>query len=261
MARVVRIMLAPVRRIRGSALVKQLRASRRFKRDFSKMTALVDSSQDRRFRLAWPERMPVLNEDTSTTAFDAHYVYHTSWAARLLSRNPPPLHHDFGSDIRFATLVSAFVPIVFHDFRPLLVELSNLESRRADLLDMDLESNSVRSLSCMHVVEHIGLGRYGDRIDPQGDLKAISELKRILAVSGNLYFVVPLGKPFLRFNAHRIYSFAMVREYFSEYALLDFSLVTDDGRFVASADPGLADGQRYGCGCFWFKKQHSGDHG
>jgi hypothetical protein len=36
----------------------------------------------------------------------------------------------------------------------------------------------------MHVVEHIGLGRYGEPMDEQGDLKAIEELKRVLAPGG-----------------------------------------------------------------------------
>lgn len=209
---------------------------------------------DTRFKLSWEQRLPILHEDTSTTGFDSHYVYHTSWAARLLWQNRPAMHHDFASDIRFATIVSAFVPMVFYDYRPLVVELSDLRCERADLLKLEIDSESVRSLSCMHVVEHIGLGRYGDPIDPKGDLKAMRSLKRILAPGGDLYFVVPIGQPMVRFNAHRIYSFDMIMEYFSEFALKEFALVTDEGRFIQPADRILADHQHYGCGCFWFMK-------
>src|SRR2546430_12288402 len=46
----------------------------------------------------------------------------------------------------------------------------------------DLELSSV---SCLHVAEHIGLGRYGDAIDPLGTRKAIGELARVLAVDGD----------------------------------------------------------------------------
>ena len=52
----------------------------------------------------------------------------------------------------------------------------------------------------MHVIEHIGLGRYGDEMDPDGDLKAIDELKRVLSRKGDLLFVVPVGKPKIMYN-------------------------------------------------------------
>ena len=38
----------------------------------------------------------------------------------------------------------------------------------------------------MHVVEHIGLGRYGDQVDPDGDLMAMKELERVTAKLGKL---------------------------------------------------------------------------
>ena len=107
----------------------------------------------------------------------------------------------------------------------------------------------------MHTVEHIGLGRYGDKLDPNGDLKAIKELKRVLSVNGNLLFVVPIGKPKIMFNAHRIYSYNQIINYFNELKLKEFSLVTDSGKFIQNSNKQVADNQKYGCGCFWFKKK------
>ena len=109
----------------------------------------------------------------------------------------------------------------------------------------------------MHVVEHVGLGRYGDPIDPEGDLKAIAELIRVLAKGGNLLFVVPIGKPKLMFNAHRIYSYSQIVSYFEELELVEFSLIPDSietGGFIHNATQEMADSQIYGCGCFWFRK-------
>lgn len=120
---------------------------------------------------------------------------------------------------------------------------------------MEFNDSSINSLSCMHTVEHIGLGRYGDKIDPDGDLKAIEELKRVLAKDGNLLFVVPIGQPKIMFNAHRIYSFDQVMEYFNDLQLKDFSLVTDTGKFIQNSNRETANEQKYSCGCFWFKKQ------
>ncbi len=55
-----------------------------------------------------------------------------------------------------------------------------MTTNTANILDLPFKGNSVESLSCMHVVEHIGLGRYGDPMDPEGDIEAIKELKRVV---------------------------------------------------------------------------------
>ena len=207
-----------------------------------------------RFRLAWSERYPRLDERTATTEFDAHYVYHTAWAARVVAATRPALHVDISSALDFSTILSAFVPVEFYDYRPAALQLSDLVSRRADLLRLPFEDDSVASLSCMHVVEHIGLGRYGDPLDPDGDLKAIAELKRVLGRGGNLLFVSPVGRPCIRFNAHRIYSYDQIAAYFAGLSLRQFALVDDRGGFSMEAGPDDANRQEYGCGCWWFTK-------
>ena len=109
----------------------------------------------------------------------------------------------------------------------------------------------------MHVVEHVGLGRYGDPIDPDGDLKAVAELKRVLAPGGSLLFVVPTGRPRLQFNAHRIYAYRQVMDAFRGLDLVELALVPDkarDGGLARGASEALADAQSYGCGCWWFRK-------
>jgi SAM-dependent methyltransferase len=109
----------------------------------------------------------------------------------------------------------------------------------------------------MHVVEHVGLGRYGDPLDPEGDLKAMRELTRVLAPGGTLLFVVPVGRPKIVFNAHRIYSYEQVLNCFQGLTLRNFFLIPDnaleDGP-MPSATKEDADKQAYGCGCFWFTK-------
>ena len=53
--------------------------------------------------------------------------------------------------------------------------------------------------------EHDGLGRYGDPIDPEGDLIAMREMKKILKKGGILFLSVPIGKDTVVWNLHRIY--------------------------------------------------------
>ena len=57
------------------------------------------------------------------------------------------------------------------------------------------------------------------------------------------------------FNAHRIYSYNQIMEYFNNFELKDFSLITDNGNFIQHIDKEMSDNQKYGCGCFWFKKK------
>ncbi len=210
------------------------------------------SSKSERFSIFWQDRYPCLNDKTESTGFDSHYVYHTAWAARILAKLKPENHIDISSSLYFISLVSAFIPIKFYDYRPADLKLSNLFTGSADLLALPFEDKSVKSLSCMHVVEHIGLGRYGDALDPNGDLKAISELKRVLSQGGSLLLVVPVGKPKIMFNAHRIYSYAQIVDYFSKFELKEFALISDEDYFIEHATKEQVDLQKYGCGCFWF---------
>lgn len=110
----------------------------------------------------------------------------------------------------------------------------------------------------MHVIEHIGLGRYGDPINYNGDLKAISELKRVLMEGGNLLFVVPIGTSRIVYNAHRIYSYSQIMSYFEEFELVEFSLIPDHDigeTIIENTTNEIANMQKYGCGMFWFRKK------
>jgi SAM-dependent methyltransferase len=225
--------------------------------DFKKFKKLSNNTE-KRFSIPWKNRHPCLYDNTSKTYFDRHYVYHTGWAARVLAQTKPEKHIDISSSLYFASIASAFVPFEFYDYRPAKLELSNLSSKHADLLKLPFESKSIKSLSCMHVVEHIGLGRYGDPLDPDGDLKSMAELKRILAPGGNLLFVVPVGKPVVMFNAHRVYSYEQIVTSFPELTLKEFALIPNHekaGEIIYSPPKEKVEKETYGCGCFWFTRE------
>jgi SAM-dependent methyltransferase len=227
---------------------------RRFSGDFQQF-AQKQAQTEKRFSLTWEERFPILNERTKTSHFEPHYTYHPAWAARILASQNPKLHVDISSTINFATLVSAFVPIEYYEYRPLEISLSGLTCKSADITNLPFPDESIESLSCMHVVEHIGLGRYGDELDYNGDLKAMFQLKRVLKKGGNLLFVVPVGKPRICFNAHRIYGYSQIMDYFSGLKLKQFALVDDRRNFIIDAESTYASQQNYGCGCWWFTKE------
>ncbi len=211
--------------------------------------------------LRWKERYPVLGEWTTETSFEPHYTYHPAWAARVLAQTRPLEHVDISSSVAFAAMVSAFVPLRFYDYRPANLKLSGLTCDRADLLALPFADGSIPSLSCMHVVEHVGLGRYGDPVDAEGDRKAMRELARVVAPGGDLLFVVPVGRERVAFNAHRVYSCERVLRAFAGFDLVRLDLIPDDARaagMIEDATPAQVNAQRLGCGCFWFKRRAPG---
>jgi SAM-dependent methyltransferase len=222
---------------------------------FLKTYVAFKSKNDGRFGVAFKDLYPCLKDKVTTTPFDQHYTYHPAWAARIIAQTKPALHIDISSILSFSTIVSAFVPVKFYDYRPAKLQLANYESDFADLTQLPFATNSVASLSCMHTVEHIGLGRYGDALDPQGDLKAMHELQRVVQPGGTLLFVTPVGRPRIEFNAHRIYAYEQIVAAFSNMQLKEFSLVPDAGGLITNATSQMTDGQQYGCGCFWFIKK------
>lgn len=213
--------------------------------------------KEHRFAMNSKDIYPCVKDKTISTGFDRHYVYHTAWAARKVREINPKFHTDISSSLYFSSIVSAFVPVKFYDYRPPNLELNSLLVKKADILSLPFGDNSVSSLSCMHTVEHIGLGRYGDAINPDGDIQACKELSRVLAVDGCLVFAVPIGKPKIEFNAHRIYSYEQVLSLFPDLKLIEFSIITDtveQGDFIENADSQLVQSQNYACGCFLFRK-------
>lgn len=216
------------------------------------------SASNPRFSMRLWDLWLILKDASTYTPFDRHYIYHTAWASRILAATRPAQHTDISSSLYFVGNASAFVPINFFDYRPARLALTGLTTGAADLCALPFPDGSVPSLSCMHVVEHIGLGRYGDPIDYDGDLKAVGELQRVLAPGGQLLFVVPLGAtPRIQFNAHRIYSRDQVIEMFSALSLREFALIPQDeadGGLIVSPSFSLLAKQTYGCGCFWFAK-------
>lgn len=219
---------------------------------------ILASSRERPEFAGRYHRWPILNEDTSHTQFDSHYIYHVAWALRKVHALAPQTHLDFSSSLSFCTALSAFCNTVFYDFRPANIYLDQLQTRQCDLSAEDFDLGQFASVSCMHVVEHIGLGRYGDTLDATGDLKAIKNIKKTVAPGGDLFFVVPCGAPSIYFNAHRVYSAEMILEYFgADFSLKELYFITGNENQAPMLNPELSTLHQfpYGCGCFHFCKK------
>jgi len=198
---------------------------------------------------------PCLGDWSTHTPFDAHYFYQGAWLARRIrTANTDGRHVDIGSSVLTMSVLSAYVETTFVDYRPLQASLPGLTSIAGNILDLPFVNDSVGSLSCLHVIEHIGLGRYGDPIDPQGSVKAARELERIVSSGGKLFLSLPIGRERICFNAHRVNAPLTVLGMFSQMKLVEFSYVDDDGRYHEDKPIEAASHLEYGCGLFQFEK-------
>lgn len=201
----------------------------------------------------WRIISPQLGDATSVQSTDPHYFHQAGWASRHIGRSRPTLHCDVGGQAHFLATLTGISRIVGLEYRPLTNSMPGLTNIQADLLRLPFPDESIASLSCLHVIEHVGLGRYGDSIDPAGTAKAAAELVRVLSPGGRLYVSLPVGRVTrTEFNAHRVHSVDSVLNLFAELALLDFALVDDDGQFTAEREPSNTPHLHHGLGMFAF---------
>jgi SAM-dependent methyltransferase len=193
---------------------------------------------------------PCLNDKTSFTPIDPVYFYQDTWAAKKIFELKPTHHYDVGSSAKTIGILSQFVPITMVDIRPLPLQIHNLNFVEGSILELPFEDNSLESISSLCVVEHIGLGRYGDMVDAFGSEKSILELKRVVKVGGVIIFSVPVDSiNTVYFNAHRAFTRSYVMTLFDDFELIEekyqygYSLVEE-------YNPTLG----FGTGLYLFKK-------
>ena len=165
---------------------------------------------------------PCLDESTAETKIDKYYFYQDTWAAgKVFAINPGTLV-DVGSTALLVGIMAKRYKTISIDIRPLPVSLPNLESRKGSITDLPFEDGTVETLSSLCVIEHIGLGRYGDPLDTQGSLNAFREIRRVIRQEGHLLISVPLSHtPGLLFNAHRIFCRNDVLNNLEGFSLMD----------------------------------------
>ena len=192
---------------------------------------------------------PRLVDDRDETPIDVTYFFQDAWAFQKIAQEAPAAHVDVGSHHKFVSLLAQVVPTTMVDIRPLPAELWNLEFKRGSIVELPFEDESVSSVSSLCVVEHIGMGRYGDELDPDGTRKAIDELKRIVAPGGDLYISVPLDDVTrIYYDAHRAFAEEDLMKMFEPLEIIERRYIYDD-RFGPERRSG------FGTGCYHLRRR------
>lgn len=183
-------------------LLRSMRGLPRFVNDWRKFKKNYSGP------LTW---MPCLHdryEEGGTTK--SEYFWQDLLVARWIFDAKPQRHVDIGSRVDgFVAHVASFRDIEVFDVRPISTQIPGVVFKQADLMSSDSVANSgsgyCDSLSCLHAIEHFGLGRYGDPINPAGHERGIANMALLLQPGGTFYLSTPIGRERVEFNANRVF--------------------------------------------------------
>ena len=231
--------------------------------------ALLRQAKQSEFRFPITSLRPCYSDRTDDAgSLPLHYFFQDLFVAQRIFKNAPSRHVDIGSRIDgFVAHLAAFRQVEIFDIRPLQEEIPNVVFRQLDIMDNSCIKNqesrikNIPSISCLHALEHFGLGRYGDPVNFEGFDIGFKNIADLLMPRGKLYFSVPIGPQRIEFHAHRVFSLSFLMEMISPFYTIDmFSYVDDQNNFYPDVQltNELINNNcncRYGCGIFELTKK------
>lgn len=200
-------------------------------KDYQELSRQLQGTSDFSF---W-KFFPIANEKFEWSAKLMHfYFYQDLYAAQKIFSAAPIKHVDIWSRVDwFIGHVASFRAIEMFDIRPLSEKIRNVSFTQGDLLDLDEKYHDYTdSISSLSVLEHFGLGRYGDKIDAYGHIKGIEAIHHMLTPWGIFYCSVPIWPQRIEFNAHRVFSVRYLIDLFAPlFDVQEFSYIDDQGNF------------------------------
>jgi hypothetical protein len=199
----------------------------------------------------------------------SEYFWQDLLVARRIFQNSPIRHVDVGSRLDgFVAHLASFREVEVFDIRPVSHNIPGVLFRQADLMTEGSISAYVQggrgycdSLSCLHAIEHFGLGRYSDPVDPLGYARGIINLSMLLLPGGRLYLSAPIGRQRVEFNANWIFNPATIVDTatISGLKLEELTVINQQGVIRDILRPAHSDfhslGQaEYQLGIFYFTK-------
>jgi hypothetical protein len=205
---------------------------------------------------------PILSDfSASAGTNNGHYFHQDLLVANFINQAKPIRHIDIGSRVDgFVAHVASFREIEVLDIRPMEQSIhQNIKFNQMDLMSNQSSPNITDSLSCLHAIEHFGLGRYGDPINPNGHLIGFNNMVNLVRPKGRFYISFPVNSSETKtyFNAHRVFHFKEILSWQgSKYlSLIRFDLVDDHGDLHTDLNIDEVNMKfEYGCAIYTFNK-------
>ena len=159
------------------------------------------------------------------------YFWQDLWAAKKIFKNRPKEHYDIGSRVDgfIAHLLSFGQKINLIDIRSLEADIPNVDFTQSDATELkSIGDNSIESISALCSLEHFGLGRYSDPIDPEACFKCFEAIQKKVREHGKIYISVPIGREHVEFNAHRIFNAKTIKDAFDRCELVELSATNEN---------------------------------
>ena len=135
------------------------------------------------------------------------YFWQDLIVSRTIYKANPNKHVDIGSRVDgFVAHVASFREIEIFDVRDISVNIPGVIFKKIDFMGDIAQVDYCDSISCLHALEHFGLGRYGDPINPNGPTLGLENMAKTLKYDGVLYLSIPIGIERVEFNANRIFN-------------------------------------------------------
>ena len=257
----------------GLDVVRGARTVARLPRYFRELGEFRRMTEASRQKFGGVSMFPmVLDRDASAGSASGHYFHQDLFVAQKIFAKNPRRHVDVGSRVDgFVAHVASFRKIEVVDIRPLSTEAGNISFRVADATDsVSLGAlGRADSVSCLHALEHFGLGRYGDPLRVDGHEVALRSIASMVETSGTFYVSVPIGRQRTEFNSHRVFDVTTLPRLLREdFELVGFSYVNDDGDLIRHWEEASEESRdieatirrlspvqcRFGCGIYEFRK-------
>ena len=183
------------------------------------------------FRIKENYLYPIIRDKYAVAGSIGNYFFQDLWAAKKIIKSGTKMHFDIGSRIDgfIAHLLAADIDVTMIDVREFPSKVERLHTILDDATTLhQIPDNSIRSMSALCSLEHFGLGRYGDPINPEGCFECFYNIQKKMKRGGELYISVPVGMERVEFNAHRIFYASTIVENFSSLCLREFSCATEE---------------------------------
>lgn len=213
--------------------------------------AYKDANVRDNFAIYEKNNWPIIQDKYAMAGTINNYFWQDLWAAKKVIASGVKEHYDIGSrlDGFIAHLLASDIKVNMIDIRPFPSTVENLYTVVDDATMLEnIKDNSIKSMSALCSIEHFGLGRYGDKIDPEACFKCFHQIQKKLAVGGQLFLTVPIGKERVEFNAHRVFYSDTVIKCFSDLKLVEYSC-TAEGKIEYDVEVNKYDND-----------QHNGDY-